>query len=111
MEQLEETREALRKMIGLVEEGHWTRDTTDDGHNHHCTYGLMLRVSNVDSSNYNRLQQALNETVPAGPFPASGTVRNGGTSRGNDRICSYNNMISGPEEIIKWYERALERVS
>ena len=104
---------ALGRMIDLVKDDRWCRDSTRSGHQH-CALGLITVASPSSRFSY-KLYDLLVAAIPPDDMAViegyeRGKKVNGGTSRGlatpMSTIATYNNTIEGPDKIVDWFERA-----
>lgn len=113
-------REALLEMIGMVKNGQWCRDKIYQESRlggQYCALGLAGKAWTGTARFHNEaepLLSVLDQSIVQLPNIASGAKMNGGTSRGTERassrIATYNNTRTSEDEIVEWFERALELV-
>lgn len=113
-------RTSIRKMIDMVKNGQWTRDVRHkesrlDGS--YCALGMAgYAWDGNPHGDYSHpsLIDVLDRAITELPALSPGAMRNGGTMRGvhrpTSRVASYNNTVKDEDEIVAWFERALELV-
>lgn len=113
---------AIRRMIGLVQEGRWIRDfrrrKNARGTLCFCALGMVDEVTNYTNTIEGvDIVRILDRAIPESDKKilrtrSTNDMINGGTIRGtqshSSRVASFNNTVMGEDEIIAWYERALE---
>lgn len=115
---LTQTQEALIAIRRLVEDDHWIRDKTlsvVNGHERRCMAGHIRKQAKgkVGHPIYGDLYRIMNSAIgdegkaEIAHYPY-GLKVNGGTSRGTDTLCTFNNTRKDESEIIDWIDRALQ---